>query len=87
MIFAGGTKASELGDSTRMMKKYGDSSEKSPGAWNVYEIISRNDSVIVFVNGTLQNTATHPSVSEGYIGLQSEGAPIEFRNIYIVHSP
>lgn len=87
MIFAGGTKAEELGDSTWVLRKSEQSTEKDPGEWNVYEITARNDSIIAYVNGTLQNVATHLSVSEGCIGLQSEGAPIEFRNIYIMHKP
>jgi hypothetical protein len=35
------------------------------------------------VNGVLQNVATGCSVSSGKICLQSEGTPIEYRNIYI----
>ncbi len=36
-----------------------------------------------YVNGKLMNEATDCSVTEGKICLQSEGAPIEFRNIYV----
>ena len=34
-------------------------------------------------NGVLQNVATKCSASSGKICLQSEGTPIEYRNIYI----
>jgi len=35
------------------------------------------------VNGVLQNEGTDASVTSGWICLQSEGSPIEFRNIYL----
>jgi hypothetical protein len=85
LVFLGGTDASErLDKSNLVLKKSGESSEKTPGQWNTYDIISRNDSIIVYVNGIFKNTITSPSVNEGHIGLQSEGAPVEFRNVYLV---
>lgn len=65
----------------RRVPKLADSSEKKVGEWNQYDIWCEGDSIRVFVNGVLQNKATHCTVTEGYIALQSEGAPIEFRNI------
>jgi len=56
-------------------------SEKEPGGWNKYEIVCKGDTIEVTVNGRLQNKATGVSVRKGYIGLQSEGVPIMFRNI------
>jgi len=67
----------------RRTVKLKDSSEKPVGQWNAYDIICRDDWVVVFVNGLLQNVATKCSITSGKICLQSEGAPIEFRNIYI----
>jgi hypothetical protein len=63
--------------------KLKDSSEKPLGQWNAYDIICKNDWVVVLVNGVLQNVATKCSATSGRICLQSEGTPIEFRNIYI----
>ena len=63
--------------------KLRDSSEKPVGEWNTYDIICRDDWVVVLVNGVLQNVATKCSASSGKICLQSEGTPIEFRNVYI----
>lgn len=63
--------------------KLKDSSEKPPGEWNAYDIICKDDWVVVFVNGVLQNVATKCSASSGKICLQSEGTPIEYRNVYI----
>lgn len=57
------------------------SSERSLGEWNTYEITCAGDTVTVKVNGVEQNRATAVTVQEGHIALQSEGAPIEFRNV------
>jgi hypothetical protein len=46
--------------------------------WN-----SKDDWIVVIVNGVLQNVATRCSESFGKICLQSEGIPIEYRNVYI----
>lgn len=67
----------------RNVKKLRESSEKTLGQWNAYDIICRDDWVVVLVNGVLQNMATKCSEKSGKICLQSEGAPIEFRNIYV----
>jgi hypothetical protein len=58
-----------------------DDSEKPLGEWNRMEITCRDDEVIVKVNGDLVNHATQVSQTRGAIALQSEGTPIEFRNI------
>jgi len=69
--------------SGRRTVKLKDSSEKPLGQWNAYHIICKDDWVVVLVNGILQNVATKCSASSGKICLQSEGTPIEYRNIYI----
>jgi hypothetical protein len=63
--------------------KLKESSEKPPGQWNKYDIICKDDWLVVLVNGVLQNVATKCSEKSGKICLQSEGAPIEYRNIHI----
>jgi hypothetical protein len=63
--------------------KLRDSSEKPLGQWNTYDIICKDDWIVVIVNGVVQNVATKCSASSGKICLQSEGTPIEYRNIYI----
>lgn len=67
----------------RRVTKLNASSENKIGQWNSYDIICKDDWVVVMVNGILQNVATKCSINSGKICLQSEGAPIEFRNIYI----
>jgi len=69
--------------SDRRVIKLKKSSEKPLGQWNAYDILCKDDWVAVVVNGVLQNLATKCSVTSGKICLQSEGAPIEFRNIYL----
>jgi hypothetical protein len=81
-VFLGGSDAADRIDKTKMVKqKYSPSSENPQGVWNSYDIYSRNDSIIVYVNKVLQNACSNPVPAKGYIGLQSEGAPVEFRNI------
>ena len=70
--------------SVKVVRKLGVSSEKTSGEWNTMEIICRNNSIEVVVNGTLQNKATETSLNKGYICLQSEGKDIEFRNVYLL---
>ena len=56
--------------------------EKPVGEWNTAEVVCQGNSITVYINGQLQNQATSET-SEGYIALQSEGGPIEFRNVYL----
>ena len=65
----------------RRHKNLTDGSEKPLGEWNKMEITCRGDEVTVKVNGELVNHATKLSQSKGAIALQSEGTPIEFRDI------
>lgn len=65
------------------LPKVRDSSEKPAGEWNQYDIVCDGDSVRLTVNGVLQNEGFKANPSAGYICLQSEGSPIEFRNIYL----
>jgi len=59
------------------------SSEKPAGQWNTYDIHCDKDTISCYVNGVLQNEGTAATITTGWICLQSEGGPIEFRNIYI----
>lgn len=65
----------------RRVAKMESSSEKPLGDWNRYRIVCRGDLMELYVNGVLQNRATGCTVTRGCIALQSEGTPIEFRNI------
>lgn len=65
----------------RRIAKLAEDSEKPLGEWNEMEVVCRGSSLQVFVNGVLQNDVHDCSVTEGFIGLQSEAHPIQFRNI------
>ncbi|MGW8314334.1 MAG: 3-keto-disaccharide hydrolase [Bacteroidales bacterium] len=66
-----------------MIPKEQESSEHAPGEWNSYDITCVGGSVEVKVNGVLQNEGTDLTLTQGYILLQSEGSPMQFRNIYL----
>ncbi len=60
-----------------------DGIEKPVGEWNSYDIVCRGQSIICSVNGVEVNRGEKAFATTGPIGLQSEGAPIEFRNIWL----
>ena len=54
------------------------------GEWNTVEIVSKDGQVRSYLNGILVSTVSHHEYTEpGYIGFQSEGAKIYWRNISI----
>jgi len=59
------------------------SNEKPQGEWNTYEIVLDGENLTLKVNGLVQNEATGVAVMPGYVAVQSEGAPIEYRNIQL----
>lgn len=65
------------------VKKINPSNEVPPGQWNSYDIYCKGDTIKCYVNGLLQNEGTNSTETSGRICLQSEGSPIEFKNIYI----
>ncbi|MBO5225601.1 MAG: DUF1080 domain-containing protein [Parabacteroides sp.] len=56
--------------------------EKEAGEWNEANIYVKEGVITVYINGIYQNTGTN-KIKEGYIGLQSEGKEIEFRNVTV----
>jgi len=81
-ITVDGRRTESAGGPTRVVKK-SQHSEQPIGRWNSYDIFCKGDTIRCLVNGVLQNHGTSASERSGKICLQSEGAPIEFRNIYI----
>ena len=61
--------------------------EKPLGEWNRYEITCLDGAVILVVNGELMNFARKAVPDEGFICLQSEGVPIEFRKVELTPIP
>ncbi len=57
--------------------------EKPIGEWNHYRISVREDALQFEINGALVNEVRGVERVAGRIGLQSEGAPIRFRNVLL----
>ena len=85
LIHSSGTESAELrADSTLIiLPKLEPSTEKPVGEWNTAEIVCSDSTITVHVNGRLQNRLTGLSNRQGFIGLQSEGGPVQFRNIIL----
>jgi hypothetical protein len=84
----GGSRVHELtAANPKSVPRQQPSSEKPAGEWNAYDIVCRGNTVTVRVNGVLQNEVTGTSVDSGAIGLQAEGKPVEFRNIFLEPLP
>ncbi len=60
---------------------------KGKGQWNTYDVVAVDGVVKLAVNGKFVNGISHASVKKGYLCLESEGAEIHFRNIYIMELP
>ena len=56
--------------------------QNKPGQPRPSDIFVKNGVITVYINGVYQNTGTN-KVKEGYIGLQSEGKEVQFRNVTI----
>lgn len=65
-----------------MIDKIHPSSENPTGEWNKVQITVNDGVITVYINNVLQNEASG-KVKEGYIGLQSEGKEIWFRNLVL----
>lgn len=59
------------------------SPERPVGQWNRMDVELLDDRIRVFVNGRLVNEGSGLTVRTGAIGLQSEGTPIRFRNVFV----
>ena len=59
-----------------------ESAEKPAGEWNTMEVVCKGNFIQAYVNGVLMNEA-HLDRAEGRIALQSEGGPLEVRNVFI----
>ncbi|MDR2883371.1 MAG: DUF1080 domain-containing protein [Alistipes sp.] len=79
-----GARTAEIADrsgSVVVIPKISGSSELPAGQWNRAEIVCLGGEITVTINDVLQNKATGMSLPGGHIALQSEGGPVEFRNV------
>ncbi len=67
----------------KVLPKFEEVSENPKGEWNTYDITSLDGKLEASVNGVLQNLGTDMTLTEGNILLQSEGSPMQFRNVYL----
>jgi hypothetical protein len=59
---------------------------RAPGEWNTYDIRCVGDTCTLAVNGEVVNTI-QTGVNKGYIGLESEGYRIEFKDFKVRELP
>jgi hypothetical protein len=64
-----------------LSKQLLDKRVKPAGEWNVYEITCKGEGISLWVNGAATCVFDACEVPRGYVGLEAEGWPIEFRNI------
>lgn len=57
--------------------------QKPAGQWNEWRVLVQGDKVTFWCNDQLAWEATGLTPEKGHIGLQAEGAPLEFRNLRI----
>lgn len=57
--------------------------QKPAGEWNEWLVLAQGEKLTFWCNGQLAWEATEFKPAAGYIGLQAEGAPLEFRKIRI----
>jgi len=60
---------------------------KGVGEWNHYYVRAINGEVRLWVNGEEVSGGTGATPATGYLALESEGSPIEFRNLRIRELP
>ena len=57
--------------------------QKPAGEWNEWRVVVQGEKVVFEVNGKAAWEGMGLKQEKGYIGLQAEGAPLEFRNLRI----
>jgi Domain of Unknown Function (DUF1080) len=70
-------------DANIALPKRGPANEKPVGQWDTVEAVCQGNSVKAFVNGKLMNETTECTVWSGFIGIQSEGAELEVRQMFL----
>ncbi len=82
-VMLGGAKISDIECVGKFpVKRRNGDFENPAGEWNTMEIVCEGKTITTYLNGQLQKQCTCET-TEGYIALQSEGGPVEFRNVYL----
>ncbi len=74
-------------DANTPLPMHGDSAENPVGEWNTCVTVCSGNDVKTFVNGRLMNETTGCSITQGAIGIQSEGGEIEIRRMSLAPPP
>lgn len=56
---------------------------KGKGEWNRYQVVCVDGTIKLSVNGKFVNGISKSTIRKGYLCLESEGAPIHFRNLKV----
>jgi hypothetical protein len=75
--------SSAPGAATPLLGRSALDSERPVGEWNSCDVICRDDTIEVVINGVVQNRVTRCALTEGRIGFQLEGTPFELRNVSV----
>jgi hypothetical protein len=60
---------------------------RGKGEWNTYDVVCVDGVVKLSVNGKVVNGISQSTQRNGYLCLESEGAPIQFRNLTVIALP
>ena len=60
---------------------------KSSPEWNSYRVEAKDGTLALFVNGVKVTTGSECRWRKGYLGLESEGSPTEWRNVRMCELP
>jgi hypothetical protein len=66
-----------------LSKQLHDERVKPAGEWNTVELTATGKTITVWVNGAVVQTWSDCEAPKGYVGLESEGWRIEFRNLKV----
>jgi len=61
----------------------GSPNENPIGEWNTNVTVCTGNNVKAVINGKFENEITECTISSGFVGIQSEGAEIEIRRIFL----
>jgi hypothetical protein len=74
-------------DANTPLPKHGPSAENPVGEWDTVVTVCSDDTVKAYVNGKFMNETTGCSITNGFIGIQSETGDIEIRKMFIEPLP
>ena len=85
LIFMSGTESKEHKgmDASAPVPMRGEPNEKPVGEWNTNMTMCSGNDVKAFINGKMLNEATECTVTNGAVGIQSEGAEFEIRKMFL----